>query len=60
MSTEKTEEQIKAEKFEKAMREDFALHVSLIKRADSCSASEAKFKAWCEGPKGLVARLGGK
>lgn len=44
-------------KDETRLRNDFALHVSLIMRQDGVTKSKAVFLAWAEGPKSLDARL---
>lgn len=38
-------------------RNDYNLHVSLIKRQDDVTQSVAQFRAWLEGKPGLAARL---
>lgn len=38
-------------------RKDFELHVSLIMRQDDAAIAVARWRAWCEGPKGLDKRL---
>lgn len=38
-------------------RKDFELHVSLIVRTDNVATGVARWRAWCEGPKGLDKRL---
>lgn len=35
----------------------FIKHAALIFRQDGCKVSEARFKAWCEGPEGYAKRL---
>lgn len=40
-----------------AERNRFALHVQLIKLQDGVSTTEAKFRAWLEGPASFKKRL---
>jgi len=35
---------------------DFEMHVLMIKQSDGCTISEAKLRAWMEGPRGLEKR----
>ena len=35
----------------------FIKHAALIMRQDKCTAGDARFRAWCEGPDGYGKRL---
>lgn len=35
----------------------FLKHAALIWQQDRCTVDEARFRAWCEGPKGYAYRL---
>ena len=55
-----TEKERNAAKQQRQDKDDFALHVLLIQRAESVTTTKARFMAWAEGRDGLNKRLGQK
>jgi hypothetical protein len=50
-------EKNKAKKFRQD-KDDFALHILLVQRAENCTTAKARIIAWGEGRNGLNKRLG--